>query len=102
MIQLIELRTVYPIVYIYCVCYSFYFFVFFSLLVFLSLEILWVYLLQTLTRPYSSTWVTKGFKGLVACAKCNRDSYDSELEFIMCFVFALLEDEQSLSVGVFV
>ena len=47
-------------------------------------------------------WVTKGFKGLVACAKYNRDSYDSELEFIICFVFALLEDEQSLSVGVFV
>ena len=65
-------------------------------------NILWVYILQTLTRPHSSTWVTKGFKGLVACTKCNRDSYDSELEFIICFVFALLEDEQSLSVGVFV
>ena len=69
---------------------------------FSSLKILWVSLLQTLTRPQSSTWVTKGFKGLLACAKCNRNSYDSELEFITYFVFALLEDEQSLSVGVFV
>ena len=50
-------------------------------------EILWVYLLQTLTRPHSSTWVTKGFKGLVACAECNRDSYDSELDFRFCFCF---------------
>ena len=102
MIEPIELCTVYPIVYIFCVLLllflCFLFLSYFSFLV----EILWVYLLQTLTRPHSSTWVTKGFKGLVACAKCNRDSYDSELEFIICFVFALLEDEQSLSVGVFV
>ena len=51
-------------------------------------EILWVYLLQTLTRPHSSTWG-------------NRDSYDSELDLKIVF-FALLKDEQSLSVGVFV
>ena len=32
--------------------------------------------------------VTKGFKGLIACAKCNRDCYDSELGFRVCFCFA--------------
>ena len=37
--------------------------------------------METLTRPHSSTWESKGFKGLVAYAKCNRDSYDSELGF---------------------
>ena len=51
-----------------------------------------------LTRPLAGT---KWFKGLVAYAKCNRDSYDSELDFKILF-FALLEDEQSLSMGVFV
>ena len=74
--------------------YSSFIFVFF-------LRFLWVYLLQTLMRPHSSTWVTKGFKELVAYAKCNRDSYDCELDLKIMF-FALLEDEQSLSVEVFV
>ena len=35
--------------------------------------------LETLTRPYSSTRATGGFKGLAAYAKCSRDSYESEL-----------------------
>ncbi|GJW26830.1 hypothetical protein Tco_0040641 [Tanacetum coccineum] len=30
-------------------------------------------------RLHSSTWATKWFKRLVAYAKCNRDSYESEL-----------------------
>jgi len=49
--------------------------------------ILWAYLTQTLTRPHSSTWVTKGFTGLVTCAKCNRGSYDSELSYRVLFLF---------------
>ena len=44
--------------------------------------------------------VTKGFKGLIACAKCNRDFYDSEFGFRVFFV--LLEEEQRLGVGVFI
>ena len=56
---------------------------------------MWVYLVQTLMIPHLSTWVTKGFKGLVTCAKCNCDSYKSELG-------SLLEDEQKLGVGIFV
>jgi len=52
----------------------------------------WAYLLQTLTRPRSSTWVTKGFKGLVACIKCNNDSYDGELGF-WSFVVVSLKDK---------
>ena len=43
--------------------------------------ILWVFHLETLTKLHSSTWETEGFKGLVAYAKCNRDSYDSEVGF---------------------
>ncbi|GJT54657.1 RNA-directed DNA polymerase, eukaryota, reverse transcriptase zinc-binding domain protein [Tanacetum coccineum] len=35
--------------------------------------------LEALTRLNSSTWATKWFKRLVAYAKCNRDSYESEL-----------------------
>ncbi|GJY10065.1 hypothetical protein Tco_0378250 [Tanacetum coccineum] len=34
---------------------------------------------EALTRLNSSTWATKWFKRLVAYAKCNRDSYESEL-----------------------
>ncbi|GJW94633.1 hypothetical protein Tco_0174305 [Tanacetum coccineum] len=34
---------------------------------------------KALTRLNSSTWATKWFKRLVAYAKCNRDSYESEL-----------------------
>ena len=65
-------------------------------------KILWVYLLQTLTRSHSSTWVTKGFKGFVAYAKCNRDSYESESGLSsFVFVFVLLEDEKKIGVGVF-
>ncbi|GJT18122.1 hypothetical protein Tco_0876828 [Tanacetum coccineum] len=37
-----------------------------------------VHSLETLTRLHSSTWATKWFKRLVAYAKCNRDSYESE------------------------
>jgi len=54
-----------------------------------------------LTRPHLSTWVTKGFKGLGTCAKCNRDSYKIEVGFIS-FVFVLLEDQKSIGMGVFV
>ena len=50
---------------------------------------------RDLTHPLRGT---KWFKGLAAYAKCNRDSYDSELDLKILF-FALLEDEQSLSVG---
>ncbi|GJW67655.1 hypothetical protein Tco_0122079 [Tanacetum coccineum] len=35
--------------------------------------------LEALMRLNSSTWATKWFKRLVAYAKCNRDSYKSEL-----------------------
>nr|GEU67584.1 hypothetical protein [Tanacetum cinerariifolium] len=35
--------------------------------------------LEILTRLHSSTWATKWFKRLVAYAKCNRDSYKSDL-----------------------
>ena len=48
-----------------------------------------VYLLQALTRPHSFTWVTKRFKGLIACAKYNRDSYDNELGSKVLFLFCL-------------
>jgi len=41
--------------------------------------ILWIFHLKTLTRPNSSTWETDVYKGLVAYAKCNRDSYESML-----------------------
>ncbi|GKB90571.1 DUF4219 domain-containing protein [Tanacetum coccineum] len=34
--------------------------------------------LEAFTRLNSSTWATKWFKRLVAYAKCNRDSYESE------------------------
>ena len=53
---------------------------------------------QDLTHPLGGT---KRFKGLIACAKCNRDSYESELDFRVLF-FVLLEDKQKLGVGVFV
>ena len=53
--------------------------------------ILWVFHLETLTRPHSSTWESKGFKVLIAYAKCNRDSYDSELGFSsLIFHFLLI------------
>ncbi|GKC28582.1 hypothetical protein Tco_1035876, partial [Tanacetum coccineum] len=35
--------------------------------------------LEALTRLHSSTWATKWFKMIVAYAKCNCDSYESEL-----------------------
>ncbi|GKB44295.1 hypothetical protein Tco_0889237 [Tanacetum coccineum] len=40
---------------------------------------LWVCSLEALTRLNSSTWATKWFKRLVVYAKCNRDSYKTEL-----------------------
>ena len=30
-------------------------------------------------NPHSPTWVTKGFKGFIAHAKCDFDSHESEL-----------------------
>ncbi|GKB23687.1 hypothetical protein Tco_0863088, partial [Tanacetum coccineum] len=39
----------------------------------------WVCSLEAFTRLNSSIWATKWFKRLVAYAKCNRDSYKSEL-----------------------
>ena len=66
---------------------------------------MWVYLCKPprdLTHPLE---VTYGFKGLVAHAKYNRDSYESELGFVFflkIFSFVLLEGEQNLGVGVFV
>jgi len=44
---------------------------------------------------------TKYFKGLVAYAKCNRDSYESELGIVWLLFLVLLEDEQKVGVGVF-
>ena len=38
---------------------------------------------RDLTRPLGGT---KGFKGLVAYAKCNRDSYESELAVYLVFL----------------
>ena len=52
-----------------------------------------------LTRPLGGT---KGSKGLVAYAKCNRDNYDSELGSWVSFYFVLLGDEQRIGVGAFV
>ena len=62
----------------------------FDFLFLFSFWILWVFHLKTLTRPHSSTWESKGFKGLVAYAKCNRDSYDSELGFSFSYFHFLL------------
>ena len=53
---------------------------------------------RDLTYPLGET---KGFKGLVAYAKCNRDSNESELVAYFSFSFILLEDEQKVGVGVF-
>ena len=77
-IKPIELRTVYPIVYILCVT------PFISLSSFLCLFFLLLRFCRCifckpsrdLTRPLEGT---KWFKGLIAYAKCNRDSYESEL-----------------------
>ena len=52
---------------------------------------------RDLTRPLGGT---KGFKEFVAYAKCNRDSYESELVVYFSFSFILLEDEQKIGVGV--
>ena len=44
-----------------------------------------------------------GLKGLLHMRRCNRDSYESELEFLFCLfsrIFILLMDEQNLRVGV--
>jgi len=53
----------------------------FPFLCFLLFEILWVYIFckpsRDLIRPLGGT---KWFKGLVAYARCNRDSYEGELE----------------------
>ncbi|GJY58477.1 putative reverse transcriptase domain-containing protein [Tanacetum coccineum] len=45
--------------------------------------------LEALTRLNSSTWATKWFKRLVAYAKCNRDSYESELGLIQAIPTSL-------------
>jgi len=50
---------------VYIVFDFFYFFVLVSFLVFFLFEILWVYLLKTLTRPHSSTWATKNWSLLI-------------------------------------
>ena len=44
--------------------------------------------LETLTRAYSSSLATLGFKWHVTCAKSDRDSYENELEFCFPFVFS--------------
>ena len=38
-------------------------------------------------------------RGFVADAKCNRDSYKTELDVWFSFYFVLLEDEQKVGVG---
>ena len=38
---------------------------------------------ETLTRAHSSSLATLGFKWLVVYAKNNRDSYESELAYIL-------------------
>ena len=71
--------TVSPIVSIF-VCYSSYFFVFTSFLIF---SFFWDFVGISSANPHETTrplGETKLFKGLVAYAKCNRDSYESELD----------------------
>ncbi|GJY61883.1 hypothetical protein Tco_0462540 [Tanacetum coccineum] len=55
--------------------------------------------LETLMRLHSSTWATKGFKWLVAYAKCNRDSYENELGLLKrvdwCLVNTWLQGSKS-------
>ena len=63
-------------------------------------KILWVYLPETLTRPYSSSWVSKGFKGLVAYAKYNCKSYESEFSSRVQFLFT--QGRVKVRCGVFV
>jgi len=102
-IKPIELCTFYPIVYILCVllllflCFHFFssfsFFLRFCGYIFYKPS-------QDLTRPLGGT---KGFKGLITYAKCNRDSYESELGLWSSFLFlVLLKDEQKVGMGVFV
>jgi len=50
-------------------------------------RILWVYLSKIFTRHRSSTSASKRFKGLITCAKSNRDSDNSELGFRVFFFF---------------
>ena len=59
----------------------------FPFLFFFLFEILWVYLLQTLTRRHLFIWVTKGFKRHVAYVKYNHNSYESELDVQFGFNF---------------
>jgi len=55
---------------------------------------------RDLTRPLGET---KWFKGVPAYAKCNRDSYESELGLYFSLLFlVLLQDEQEVGVGVFI
>ena len=65
--------------YIYCVLLFLFFDFCFSFLCFSFLRFcgyIFCKPSRDLTRPLGGT---KGFKGLVAYAKCNRDSYESEL-----------------------
>jgi len=99
----IELCTIHPIVYILCVllllflCFHFFscfsFFLRFCGHIFCKPS-------RDLTRPLRGT---KWFKGLVAYAKCYRNSYECELGLQFSFLFlVLLEDEQKVGVGVFI
>ena len=86
---LIRTCTIHPDVYI-MFCHFLFFDFCFSFLCFSFLRF-WVYIFykhsRDLTRPLG---VTKGFKGLVAYTKCNRDSYESELVIYFSFSFGFL------------
>ena len=102
-IWLVKMCTVFPLyTYLCLVCisvlfslFSFFLFHLFSFSRFCG-SIFYKYS-QGLTCPLG---VIKGFKGLVAYAKCNCDSYESELVAYFSFSFILLEDEQKIGVGV--
>jgi len=58
------------------------------------------------TNPHETSLVhlgeLRGLKGLVAYAKCNSDSCESELGSKVSFSFVLLEGKRKIGVGVFV
>ena len=79
---MVLLRTVHPVVFLYLLCFILLVFSIFVLLsiYFVSFLRFYGYIFckpsRDLTRPLGGT---KWFKGLVAYAKCNRDSHESEL-----------------------
>ena len=92
---MIQLRTVFPSVYIGVLFlsqkrYSVFLSLFFKKK---SLDFVGISL-QTLTRYDSSTWGTNGFKELIAYAKCNVISMKVNYALCLVFYFVLLKHEQ--------